>query len=385
MAQIELRAPARSHLLHVVSGLLRTGWAIETAPEGALLRRNGQRVCLRSGQADIRFRLFVYKVTGSSRGKPEERRIEITSTYQKDLTRLRGYPDVVLGYDYADEIFVGVDPERINYGGKTGNASSFFDREGLELATPKAITVLQRRANLFRQGIEYHAFVAPIRLAEYFYNRADIHGGQYLGDGYFSGSLAVRGTPKLIRFEDTDASDDVLVLRGPNSPQRHRVQVKADLVAAVEKQHIRVLRTRKITPEQFLEIKRRMEENGRLGEEFALRAERRRLRQAGKSHLAEKVRWISQESIGEGYDILSFETNGAERYIEVKATTTQHNSFDMSANEWSKCQSKGDAYYVYFLTGVRNSPKLRKLCNPCRLEQEGKVRKICTGWRVTLV
>jgi hypothetical protein len=145
-----------------------------------------------------------------------------------------------------------------------------------------------------------------------------------------------------------------------------------------------VLRTRKITPEQFLEIKRQMEENGRLGEEFALRAERRRLRQAKRSRLAERVRWISQESIGEGYDILSFETNGAERYIEVKATTTQQNSFDMSANEWNKCQTAGDAYYVYFIKGVRDSPRLRKLCNPCRLEQEGKVRKLCTGWRVTL-
>jgi hypothetical protein len=385
MSQIKLRAPARSHLLHVVAGLIKTGWTIETVPEDGMLLRNGQKVRLRSGQADIHFRLFVYKVTGSSRGKPEERRIEITSTYQKDLARLRGYPDVVLGYDYAGAIFVGVDPERINWGGKTGNASSFFDREGLELTTSKSITVLQRKANLFRQGVEYHAFVAPIRLAEYFYSRADIHVGKYTGDGYFSGSAAIRRTPRSIRIDDADASGDVLVLRGPDSPQRRRLRISADLVEAIEKQKIRVLRRRKITPDQFLEIKRQMEENGRLGEEFALRAERRRLRQAGKPRLAERVRWISQESIGEGYDILSFETNGEKRYIEVKATTSQQNSFDMSANEWNKCQTARDSYYVYFIKGVRNVPSLRKLCNPCRLEQEGQVRKLCTGWRVTLI
>ncbi len=385
MAQIALTTPAKSHLLHVLSGLLRAGWIIEAAPKDGLLRRNGQKVSLRSGQADIRLRLFVYKVTDSSRGKPEERRIEITSTYRKGLARSSKYPDVVLGYDYGDEVFVGVDPERIEHGGSTGNASSFFDRDGLHLATTEFIAVLQRKAKLFSAGVEHHAFLTPVRLAEYFYNRSEIHAGKYTGDGYFSRSVAVKKGRLALKLDDGAVAGDVLVLRGPDSPQRRRVRVKAALVAAVEKQQIRVLRRRKITPEEFLEIKHQMEANGKLGEEFVLRAERKRLRQAKQRHLADAVRWVSQESIGEGYDVLSFETDGTERYIEVKATTTRQKSFDMSANEWNKCQACGDAYYVYFVTDIRSNPKIQRVCNPCRLEQEGKVRKVCSGWRVTLV
>lgn len=386
MSQIAVKAPYKSHLLHVVLGLLKAGWSLEMAPQGGLLRRNGQQVCLRSEQVDIRFRLFVYKVTGSSRGKPEERRIEITSTYQKDLKRLRDYPDVVLGYDYDNKVFVGVDPERVKHGGPTGNASSFFDREGLALATSRSIAVRQRKANLFPNGVEHHAFIAPVRLAEYFYNRQDIHSGQYTNSGYFSGSVAVQKVPSKAQIDDGAALGEVLVLRGPDSPQRRRVRVRSALIVAFEKQEVGVLHRRKITPDEFLEIKRRMDENGRLGEESVLRSERKRLRRADRNDLAERIRWVSQESVAEGYDILSFETNGAKRYIEVKATSTREKtSFDMSVNEWAKCRVSGDAYFVYFVTDVRNNPVIRQICNPYRLEQEGRVRKVSTGWRVTLV
>jgi hypothetical protein len=59
-------------------------------------------------------------VTGSSRGRPEERRIEITSTYPKGLPHLAKFPDIVLGYDPITNLYVGVDPQRIEHGGPTG-------------------------------------------------------------------------------------------------------------------------------------------------------------------------------------------------------------------------------------------------------------------------
>src|SRR2546426_19890 len=108
MPRIEVTAPSKSHLLSVVQNLVATGWTPVSVPTAGRLVRNGQRLILRGGDEETRVRLFVYKVTGSSRGKPDERRIEITSTYQKGLQRLRGYRDCVLGFDPDRNMFVGV-------------------------------------------------------------------------------------------------------------------------------------------------------------------------------------------------------------------------------------------------------------------------------------
>ena len=91
MSILPITAPTRSHLLRVIGALTEAGWRVEHAPDNGYLVRNGQRVVLKSGQEERRFRLFVYKVTGSGRNRPDERRIEITSTYQKGLRRLRDY------------------------------------------------------------------------------------------------------------------------------------------------------------------------------------------------------------------------------------------------------------------------------------------------------
>ena len=56
-----------------------------------------------------------------------------------------------------------------------GNASSFFDLEGLGFAGREAISVRQRKAALFSTGVEYHAFISPIRLSEYLFNINEIH------------------------------------------------------------------------------------------------------------------------------------------------------------------------------------------------------------------
>src|SRR5208282_5669199 len=170
MPDLLLTAPTKSHLLNVVKSLLDTGWTIDRIPDNGRLLRNGQKMLLRSDRLDLRVRLFVYKVTGSGRARPEERRIEITSTYQKGLPLLTNFPDVVLGYAPDSNLYVGVDPQRVEHGGATGNASSFFDKEGLDFAKRDRISVLPRKAALFTKGIEYHAFVNPLGLPEYLFN-----------------------------------------------------------------------------------------------------------------------------------------------------------------------------------------------------------------------
>src|SRR5215472_14342071 len=109
MERMSITAPSQSHLLPVLRGLLRSGWTIVSAPKNGRLARNGQRLILQTPRQDARVRLFVYKVTQSSRGKVYERRIEITSTYKNGrIARLHQYTDAVLGFDPDHDIYVGV-------------------------------------------------------------------------------------------------------------------------------------------------------------------------------------------------------------------------------------------------------------------------------------
>ena len=60
---------------------------------------------------------------------------------------------------------------------------------------------------------------------------------------------------------------------------------------------------------------------GRDGEELVFQFERARLERLDRADLAKKIRWISEEDgDGAGYDILSFDTKGKERFLEVKTT-----------------------------------------------------------------
>lgn len=382
MADLLLTAPAKSHLLTVVKSLLAAGWTIDRAPENGRLSRNAQKMLLRSDRIDLRVRLFVYKVTGSGRARPEERRIEITSTYEKGLSRLAKFPDVVLGYDPDSNLYVGVDSQRIEHGGTTGNASSFFDKEGLSVNKQEAISVRQRKAVLFAKGVEHHAFFVPKRLAEYLFNIDEIHSGAYLGDGQYSGTPRVLKDAISLQVHEDAISGDVLVLSGPKSTRRTLPKVDKGTIEALEKGTL-PKKKRKITPEEFLKLKRIMEENGWLGEEHVLIAERARLKRAKRPDLATKIRWISQESVAEGYDILSFEATGEERFIEVKSTAGNQNTFEMSDSEWRKACELGDQYYICRVVDVRDGPSHIYIRNPKKLEGQGKVQKIPTGWRVT--
>lgn len=375
-----INAHALSHIPAAVKALLASGWTVAQAPDDGRLARNGQLLKLRSTDGDRSIRLFVYKVTGSSRSRPDERRIEITTTYQKGLKRRLRYTDVVLGLDDAENIFVGVDPRRIAEGGPTGNASSFFDRDGLKWSRTDEILIRPRAAKLFHGGVEYHAFIKPSRLAEYLFNTEAIHQNAYRGGGAFSGDLPAPSSPTM---NATVATGETLILEGPDLKRRKRT-VSDSTVAAYEKGDATALRKKKLSPEDFLALKSRMEENGRLGEEYVLEVERRRLRKAGKAALADKVRWVSQESVCEGYDILSFETAGEERWIEVKATSGTSYVFEMSDYEWRTAVAAGDSYYIYRVTNVRQKPKHKVARNPKALEDRGKVKKTATGWRVTL-
>ncbi|MAF34304.1 hypothetical protein CMO91_00490, partial [Candidatus Woesearchaeota archaeon] len=120
-------------------------------------------------------------------------------------------------------------------------------------------------------------------------------------------------------------------------------------------------RTKKtaIPPEKLL----RQEENNRIlgerGEELVLDYEKNKLREAGRSDLAERVHHIALLDSSAGYDIVSFdEASGDEIFIEVKTTKYARNRpFFISRNEVLKSESLGDSYKIYRVFGLNPDVK----------------------------
>ena len=113
----------------------------------------------------------------------------------------------------------------------------------------------------------------------------------------------------------------------------------------------------------YLEREARNGSLGRAGEEFALEFERWRLIQLGNPRLADRVEHVSvTRGDGLGYDLLSYETDGRERFIEVKTTAFgQTTPFFVSANEARFARQNEPSFHLYRLFEFRSSPRLFEL------------------------
>lgn len=90
---------------------------------------------------------------------------------------------------------------------------------------------------------------------------------------------------------------------------------------------------------------------GLLGEKVVLEYEKQRLIDLGREDLAKKVCHVSVEKgDGEGYDILSYDETGKERWIEVKTTKAgKEEPFFLSANELLCALNNREKYFIYRL------------------------------------
>jgi len=118
----------------------------------------------------------------------------------------------------------------------------------------------------------------------------------------------------------------------------------------------------------YLEAEMRNRAIGIAGEELAVRYEQERLWRAGKKDLAEKVEHVARSrGDGLGYDILSFETTGQERLIEVKTTNFGSlTPFFISQNEVGVSETAESNYALYRLFNFRRGPGLFVLDGPIR-------------------
>jgi hypothetical protein len=110
---------------------------------------------------------------------------------------------------------------------------------------------------------------------------------------------------------------------------------------------------------------------GLYGEELVLEYEKWNLIKCGKDVLADKIEWISKEvGDGAGFDILSKNLNGTDKYIEVKTTRLgKETPFFFSSNELQFSINKASYYHLYRLFNAENDVKL--------FQKNGALNTIC--------
>jgi hypothetical protein len=102
---------------------------------------------------------------------------------------------------------------------------------------------------------------------------------------------------------------------------------------------------------------------GLAGEELVVEFERTRLILNGRSRLSERVEHVSQtKGDGLGFDVLSFEETGQERFIEVKTTSfAKETPFYVSRNEIEFSKEFASQFRLYRLFQFRSDPHMFQL------------------------
>jgi hypothetical protein len=140
---------------------------------------------------------------------------------------------------------------------------------------------------------------------------------------------------------------------------------------------------RSISEERFRAIQKTREQIGLAGENWVVNYERKSLNENGYNELADKVSRISQTSIWAGFDVLSYELNSNEKYIEVKTTALSKLEFFISSNELEVAKELKSRYWIYFLSEIYGIPKLVRIQNPSA-EVGTRLFLMATNYRVQL-
>lgn len=128
---------------------------------------------------------------------------------------------------------------------------------------------------------------------------------------------------------------------------------------------------------------RSQEENsvlGRRGEELVIEFERARLIEARRPDLANRIVHVAASNDAAGYDILSFEVDGSQRYVEVKTTNGGiRTAFFLSENERLFSNQNSQCYFLYRVYSFSSSPRLYKI----RGSVDANFNLVPTEYRVT--
>lgn len=127
----------------------------------------------------------------------------------------------------------------------------------------------------------------------------------------------------------------------------------------------------------YLEKEQKNRNLGLLGEEMVLEYEKWQLSISGRENLTDQVKWISkEEGDGTGFDILSKNPNGTDKYIEVKTTKLgKETPFFFSRNELQFSKQKSNNFHLYRLFNFEKNAKM--------FLKNGGLDTICTSVPIT--
>lgn len=110
----------------------------------------------------------------------------------------------------------------------------------------------------------------------------------------------------------------------------------------------------------YLEREARNQSLGEAGEQFVINFERARLIRANRESLVDRIEQVSAtQGPAAGFDIRSFEENGADRFIEAKTTKYGKSTpFFVTPNEVRFSRENASRYFLYRIFEFRNSPRL---------------------------
>jgi hypothetical protein len=116
----------------------------------------------------------------------------------------------------------------------------------------------------------------------------------------------------------------------------------------------------------YLAREARNQSLGFAGEEFVVQFEHWRLVQMGENKLADRVEHVSRsKGDGLGYDVLSFDSDGRERLIEVKTTSFGRDTpFFVTRGELALSKMEPEQFRLYRLFDFRKAPRLFDLQGP---------------------
>jgi hypothetical protein len=126
----------------------------------------------------------------------------------------------------------------------------------------------------------------------------------------------------------------------------------------------------------FLEKEQENKRLGEKGELFILEYERLSLITAGKSSLAKKIEWVSNDrGDGLGFDILSKNLDGTDKFIEVKTTKLSKEApFFFSVNELNFSIENEPDFHLYRVFNFNSLPQMFQLKGRydkfCRIEPQ---------------
>jgi hypothetical protein len=149
-------------------------------------------------------------------------------------------------------------------------------------------------------------------------------------------------------IDETPAAQNILALRSALAPYGPRPRVGID----------------------YLAMEARNTDLGAAGEHLVIEFEVARLRHLKKPKLAERVELVSKtRGDGLGFDVLSFDPSGRERFIEVKTTAFGKDTpFYLTRSELRFSVESAEQFHLYRLFQFRNNPKFFALTG--RLDQK---------------